>query len=83
MGISILYRHTCAYSFQNLAQIRKKEIFVPNKKYIGGHRREIINVVDNCIVHMYITAELKTPGFLFSVFSWGGCAKIFFFSLKD
>ena len=36
-----------------------KEIYLPNKEYISGHRCKKINMVAKYIVHMEITAELK------------------------
>ena len=38
---------------------KEKEICVPSKEYISGHRGQRINVVAKCIVHIDITVELK------------------------
>ena len=37
----------------------EKEICLPNRGYISGHRLQKINVVVKCIAHMHTTAELK------------------------
>ena len=60
MAISICTdTHVCTIS--KVAGINKeKEICVPNKELINGHRSERIkNRLAKCIVHMHITVELK------------------------
>ena len=59
MDISILYRYTCVYNYKSYWHIWEKRKYLPNSKYRSGHWWERINMVVKCIVHMYLTAELK------------------------
>ena len=59
MGISIWYRYTCMYNLKNIDINEEEAVCLPNKEYISGHRKERINVVVKCIVHLPITVEVN------------------------
>ena len=54
MGISLLYTYTSLHNFESYWNKLGKEICLPNKEYIFGHRYERINMFVKYIVHMHI-----------------------------
>ena len=54
-----MYIYMCVQFQKLLAQIRKKEICLPNKQSISGHKCERINMATKCEMFMKCSKNLK------------------------